>query len=147
MASLGMWRGVVDASKLEQEGQTVPGKTLSGISAFLLWYMSVCCLVIFAGSFFLCFPARCIAVQCSAVQCSAVQCSAAPPLTLLTPPQLFQARRLLDQVGQLDQQNHDSNVLAQVVAVWARHQPVLIESEPPENGANRKRNRHRNVVK
>lgn len=38
MAQLGMWKGVVDAAKLEQEGaEKAPGKTLSGLSAFLLW--------------------------------------------------------------------------------------------------------------
>jgi len=38
MAQLGMWKGVVDAAKLEQEGsKPVPGKTLSGLTAFLLW--------------------------------------------------------------------------------------------------------------
>lgn len=38
MAQLGMWKGVVDAAKLEQEGaEKKPATTLSGITAFLLW--------------------------------------------------------------------------------------------------------------
>lgn len=40
MAQLGMWQGVVDAGKLEQEGEgaeKVPPKTLTGVMAFLLW--------------------------------------------------------------------------------------------------------------
>lgn len=38
MAQLGMWKGVVDAGRLEEEGQEkVPAKTLTGVMAFLLW--------------------------------------------------------------------------------------------------------------
>lgn len=38
MAQLGMWRGVVDTANLEQEGaEKVPSKTISGLTAFLLW--------------------------------------------------------------------------------------------------------------
>lgn len=49
MAQLGMWQGVVDAGKLEQEGEgakNAPPKTLTGVMAFLLWSVrsSVVCM-------------------------------------------------------------------------------------------------------
>jgi hypothetical protein len=38
MAQLGLWHGVIDASKLEREGgEKKSGPVVSGLAAFLIW--------------------------------------------------------------------------------------------------------------